>query len=398
MKVTGQSLRDPCNQMGNRSTRHCYRFISSCITHVDPVSNKKKPKNHVKGGLTFGTWNVLSLMSSSSQLFQLSQCITNYKLDLLGITETHIPGTGSEILDNGSLLMYSGRGDGVKRQGVGLSLSKRIKNSLISYMPISERMLTARLHSKHLNISVIVVYAPTEGAADSEKNAFYQQLSDTFDELPKHDLKLLLGDLNAKVTSDSSSWPGVIGGHSLHSTANDNGTRLLDFCVAHQLVIGGTMFQHKDIYKGTWRSPDGRTVNQIDHICIGKTFRSSLLNVKVCRGADIGSDHYLVRGRLRIKLLSVKKRQERKLDIPAIEHLRDKTLVAEYNVALQNRFGCLEPEVDLESMWDNFKSTVSQVSMDILGQRPRRRKEQHLFQKTRDMLVKRGDYKRKDPL
>ena len=276
---------------------------------MDPVSNKKKPKNHVKGGLTFGTWNVLSLMSSSSQLFQLSQCITNYKLDLLGITETHIPGTGSEILDNGSLLMYSGRGDGVKRQGVGLSLSKRIKNSLISYMPISERMLTARLHSKHLNISVIVVYAPTEGAADSEKNAFYQQLSDTFDELPKHDLKLLLGDLNAKVTSDSSSWPGVIGGHSLHSTANDNGTRLLDFCVAHQLVIGGTMFQHKDIYKGTWKSPDGRTVNQIDHICIGKTFRSSLLNVKVCRGADIGSDHYLVRGRLRIKLLSVKKRQ-----------------------------------------------------------------------------------------
>ena len=98
---------------------------------MDPVSNKKKPKNHVKGGLTLGTWNVLSLMSSSSQLFQLSQCITNYKLDLLGITETHMPGTGTELLDNGSLLVFSGRADGVKRQGVELSLSKRIKNSLI---------------------------------------------------------------------------------------------------------------------------------------------------------------------------------------------------------------------------------------------------------------------------
>ena len=82
---------------------------------MDPVSNKKKPKNHVKGGLTLGTWNVLSLMSSSSQLFQLSQCITNYKLDLLGITETHMPGTGTELLDNGSLLVFSGRADGVKR-------------------------------------------------------------------------------------------------------------------------------------------------------------------------------------------------------------------------------------------------------------------------------------------
>ena len=397
MKATGQSSRDPCGRMGNGSARYCNRFISSNITHLDPALSKKNPSNHVKGGLTFGTWNVLSLTSSSSQLFQLSQCISDYRLDLLGITETHIPGTGSELLDNGSLLIHSGRVDGIRRQGVGLSLSKRIKNSLISYMPISERVLTARLHSKHLNISVVVVYAPTEAASDNDKDEFYQQLSSVFDELPRHDLKLLLGDLNAQVTSDCSFLSGVIGGHSLHSSSNDNGTRLLDFCVAHQLTIGGTLFQHRDIHKGTWRSPNGRTVNQIDHICISKRFGGSLLDVKVCRGADIGSDHYLVRGRLRIKLLSIKKNQERKLAIPAIERLRDRSLVSEYNVALRNRFDCLEPEVDLESMWDDFKQGVSQVSMEVLGQRPRRRKDRHLSQKTKDLLVERGEFKRRDP-
>ena len=218
-----------------------------------------------------------------------------------------------------------------------------------------------------------------------------------FDGLPRHDLKLLLGDLNAQVTSDCSCWPGVIGENSLHSSSNDNGTRLLDFCVAHQLTIGGTLFQHKDIHKGTWRSPNGRTVNQIDHICISKRFGGSLLDVKVCRGADIGSDHYLVRGRLRIKLMSIKKNQERKLAIPAIEHLRDRSLVLEYNVALSNRFDCLEPEVDLESMWDDFKESVSQVSMEVLGQRSRRRKDRHLSQKTKDLLVERGEFKRRDP-
>ena len=106
----------------------------------------------------------------------------------------------------------------------------------------------------YLNVSVVVAYAPTEGASDNDKDEFYQQLSSAFDELPRHDLKLLLGDLNAKVTSDCSSMSGVIGGHSLHSSSNDNGTRLLDFCIAHQLTIGGTMFQQKDIHKGTWRS------------------------------------------------------------------------------------------------------------------------------------------------
>ena len=154
------------------------------------------------------------------------------------------------------------RADAIRRQGVGISLSKRIKSSLISYMPISERILTARLHSKHLNISVVVVYAPTEAASENDKNDFYQQLSSIFDELPRHDLKLLFGDLNAQVTLDGGLMSGVVGGHSLHSSSNDNGTRLLDFCVAHQLTIGGTLFEHKDIHKGTWRSPNGRTVDR----------------------------------------------------------------------------------------------------------------------------------------
>ena len=69
-------------------------------------------------------------------------------------------------------------------QGVGLCLSKKVRNSLISYVPISERVLTARLRSKHLNISVVVAYAPTDGADDGEKERFYNVLSDTFDELP----------------------------------------------------------------------------------------------------------------------------------------------------------------------------------------------------------------------
>ena len=57
----------------------------------------------------------------------------------------------------------------------------------------------------------------------------------------------------------------------------------------------------------------------------------------------------------------------------------------------------MEPEVDLESMWDDFKQGVSQVSMEVLGQRPRRRKDRHLSQKTKDLLVERGEFKRRDP-
>ena len=95
--------------------------------------------------------------------------------------------------------------------------------------------------------------------------------------------------------------------------------------------------------------------------------------------------------------MSIKKNQERKLVIPAIERLRDRSLIYKYNIALKNRFDCLESEVNLESTWDNFKQSVTQVSMEVLGQRPRRRKDRHLSQKTKDLLVERGEYKRRDP-
>ena len=172
---------------------------------------------------------------------------------------------------------------------------------------------------------------------------------------------------------------------------------VVDFCAANELSIDGTLFQHKDIHKGTWRSPNGRTVNQIDHICISRRFRRSLIDVKVCRGADIGTDHYLVRGLFRIKLQSVAKINAKMNNVPAIDRLRDLTKVAEYNIALKNRFELLDTDDNLESIWGHFKQTVTDVSMEILGKRHRRVKEQHLLQKTKDLLIQWGQFKRKDP-
>jgi len=263
---------------------------------------------------------------------------------------------------------------------------------------VSERILCAKLHSQQINISVIVAYAPTDGADEGDKDSFYTQLADTFADLPGHDIKLLLGDFNSKVTSDYTTRRGVIGRHSLHSESSDNGIRLLDFCALNQLTIGGTLFEHKDIHKGTWRSPDGRTVNQIDHICISTKWSHSLLDVKACRGADIGSDHYLVRGYLRIRLKAAKKLDAVDHTFPAIEHLRDGTKAEEYNIELTNRFECLYVEDEpLEDTWEKFKETVHSVSLEVLGDRPRKRRQQHLSQETKDLIRKRAEVKRRDP-
>jgi len=390
----GQSRKDASALMRRKKSHYCRQIIRPRETGLGTPE-----LSYTKSRLCIGTWNVLSLVSDSSKLMQLSNNIDAYGLDVLGITETHMPGTGEQVLENGSLFIHSGRADGIKRQGVGLTLSKKVKKSLISYSPYSERFMTARLHTRQINITVMVCYAPTNDAKDEVKDEFFQQMYDILAEQPRHDIKLVIGDFNAKLTTDYDSWPGVISKHSLHDTATDNGTRLLDFCTFNQLTIGGTLFEHKNIHKGTWHSRDGRTVNQIDHICISRKFNHSLLDVRSHRGADIGSDHYLVRGYLQVKLQSVEKQAKSCVPVPDIGRLRDKSRVPEYNKALHSHFMAAPlAEKTLEESWSMFKDGVGTVSMDVLGPRGKRKRENHFSTETKKLLEERGKVKRRDPM
>ena len=125
-------------------------------------------------------------------------------------------------------------------------------------------------------------------------------LHGVIDGVAKKDLILLIGDFNAKVGSNNTDFETIMGKHGL-GEMNDNGEMFADFCSFNKLVIGGSVFPHKKAHKVTWVSPDNRTKNQIDHICISSKFRRSLMDARAKRGADIASDHHLRMGRCRLK-------------------------------------------------------------------------------------------------
>ena len=75
------------------------------------------------------------------------------------------------------------------------------------------------------------------------------------------------------------------------------------FCNANGICVGNTYFKHKLIHKKTWESPNGDVKNEIGYICINQRLRSALRDVRVYRGADVGSDHQLVIANLKIKFL-----------------------------------------------------------------------------------------------
>ena len=122
-----------------------------------------------------------------------------------------------------------------------------------------------------------------------------------FDHFPKHRMKILLGDFNAKVGRENIFKP-TIGQESLHQDSNDNGVRLVNFATSQNLVVKNTMFRHRNIHKYTWTSPDAKTRNQIDHVLIDRRWQYSVLDVRSFRGAECDTDHYLVNATVRERL------------------------------------------------------------------------------------------------
>ena len=150
-------------------------------------------------------------------------------------------------------------------------------------------------------MNVIQCYAPTNDSDEENKDQFYNRLQTIIDKCPVKDVNILMGDFNAKIGKDNTGYEEVMGKHGL-GEINENGERFADTCAINKIVIGGSIFPHKRIHKATWVSPDDVTENQIDHICIGKTFRRSLQDVRVKRGADAASDHHLLVAILKLKL------------------------------------------------------------------------------------------------
>nr|CAH8872990.1 unnamed protein product [Trichobilharzia regenti] len=238
---------------------------------------------------------------------------------------------------------------------------------------ISSRIMTARFNSKGRKVSIIQCYAPTNNADLEKKEEFYRQLQATMDNTPAGDIKILMGDMNAKLGPDNTGRELIMGREAL-GEMNENGELFADFCAFNELVIGGSVYKHKDIHKATWVSPDGQTKNQIDFISISRKWRRSLLDTKARRGADVGSDHYLVQGTIQIKLKAFREsgaadRPQAKFNTQKLKDQATKDIfIASIRKKAETQINTSE-KVSVEKHWDNLKTVWSQTCMEVLGRK-----------------------------
>jgi hypothetical protein len=99
----------------------------------------------------------------------------------------------------------------------------------------------------------------------------------------------------------------VAGRHTLHDIISENGEKLVQLAIAHNLEISSTKFQHRRIHKGTWKALGQDTCNQIDHVLINKMRASTITDIRTLRGPNCDSEHYLVRTKINRESAKLKK-------------------------------------------------------------------------------------------
>jgi len=108
-----------------------------------------------------------------------------------------------------------------------------------------------------------------EDKEEDIKEQFYEELQKTRDRVTKHDLTIILGDMNAKLGKEKV-FSQVVGCHTLHDISNENGEMVSNHGISNDMFLISNNFQHKKIHIGMWTSPDHQTINQIDHVMVSK--------------------------------------------------------------------------------------------------------------------------------
>ena len=186
-----------------------------------------------------GSWNVRTLYQAG-KLQQVLREMTNYKVEILCVSEARWTDSGRRTLASGHTIFYSSRTDNLHRGGVAVIVTRKVENTLLEWKPVNDRLMKVRFNSKFAKLTIIACYAPTEEAEEEEKDEFYEQIEEGIRTTPRHDVLMVIGDLNARVGQDNTGKERAMGAQGF-GCANNNGERLSDLCVGHRKrsCVGG---------------------------------------------------------------------------------------------------------------------------------------------------------------
>lgn len=133
-----------------------------------------------------------------------------------------------------------------------------------------------------------------------------------------------------------------------------------------------TIFPRKYIYKYTWISHDQEMRNQIDYVLIDAWNMSSLMYVRTMRGANMDSDHHLVKAIISARISNSKTIRQKKQKKINTEALQDKKTTKKFSERVQQLLEISEQQQSeeeeiAEQKWEAIVGALIKTAEEVLG-------------------------------
>ena len=290
----------------------------------------------------------------------LAKELLRYNVDIAALCETRFAGQDQLVEPSaGYTIFWSGKSEKEKREsGVGFAVRNSLVKKIEQPVGVSDRIMKLRFPlAAGRYLTLVSVYAPTLASPEEDIASFYHALRSVLSSVPKTEMLVILGDLNARVGTDADVWPSI-GPYGV-GKMNSNGLLLLQLCNEWNLVITNTFSQQK--HKATWIHPQSKHGHMIDYIICRRGDLKSFCKVRVMRGADCETDHFMVRAKLLIvirrKCHSNGVQIPKRIDVSKLKN-------PEIKATLRSAFDQVN-FADLD--WTGVKSIIYEKGVEILG-------------------------------
>ena len=306
-----------------------------------------------------GTINLSTLRGKEEEIVEVME---ERRLDILGLCETRLKGSGDSTVHNNYRLVYSGVTNG--KYGVGFMMTPSLASCVVSINQVSDRIINVSLIINSIGISLVQVYAPQQGRPAAEKETFYEQLQETVNNVRYGDRLIMCGDWNGHIGQERTTYEEIIGHHGV-GDRNEDGVRVIDFASVNSLSIMNTFYQHQPSHKWTWYrySAEHQQYTSRSMIDLFLTNQKKLFcDMKSLPSVSLDSDHRLVLASLQLKKPKQKpKVMKRRYKL---EKLKNEEVVEHLREHFCREMASKDENVD---NWCKFKDSITTAAEKQLG-------------------------------
>ncbi|CAB3987233.1 Hypothetical predicted protein, partial [Paramuricea clavata] len=182
------------------------------------------------------------------------------------------------------------------------------------------------------------------------KEKFYADLDNILRKTPKEDKLILLGDFNARVGGNSTSWSRTIGKYGVWKL---NATQMLPLAK-----------------RSTWMHPRSKRWHLIDYAIVRQRDLKDVCITQAMCGAECQTDHRMVR--MKLKMIIQPQRRKvafkdvRKLNV---DRLKSNEIKNDFSAKMDTALNQIadRPSDSVHDKWKELKNQILKVSKETLG-------------------------------